>query len=110
MSDTVILERNANAASPQRAPARGKDDRSEEHTSELQSLTNVVCRLLLEKKMSAALDGLCSRSLDLICFDRSGSLAPTSSAHYPHRPTSMPLTNSVVHYGWTPPRLRPVID
>src|SRR5258706_5745820 len=27
-----------------------QDDRSEEHTSELQSLTNLVCRLLLEKK------------------------------------------------------------
>src|SRR5262249_59428153 len=26
--------------------------RSEEHTSELQSLTNLVCRLLLEKKQS----------------------------------------------------------
>src|SRR5438046_6776886 len=26
------------------------DTRSEEHTSELQSLTNLVCRLLLEKK------------------------------------------------------------
>src|SRR5437016_1780119 len=26
------------------------DGRSEEHTSELQSLTNLVCRLLLEKK------------------------------------------------------------
>src|SRR5262249_60558218 len=29
-------------------PAGGR--RSEEHTSELQSLTNIVCRLLLEKK------------------------------------------------------------
>src|SRR5262249_57855139 len=28
--------------------------RSEEHTSELQSLTNLVCRLLLEKKNSEA--------------------------------------------------------
>src|SRR5262249_62091498 len=28
----------------------GKRLRSEEHTSELQSLTNLVCRLLLEKK------------------------------------------------------------
>src|SRR2546430_9111670 len=28
----------------------GKDDRSEEHTSELQSQSNLVCRLLLEKK------------------------------------------------------------
>src|SRR5438046_8763590 len=32
-----------------RAGAVG-DVRSEEHTSELQSLTNLVCRLLLEKK------------------------------------------------------------
>src|SRR2546427_4129017 len=29
---------------------RGADDRSEEHTSELQSQSNLVCRLLLEKK------------------------------------------------------------
>src|SRR5438093_1964830 len=28
----------------------GRTARSEEHTSELQSLTNLVCRLLLEKK------------------------------------------------------------
>src|SRR5262249_56392058 len=28
----------------------GQPARSEEHTSELQSLTNLVCRLLLEKK------------------------------------------------------------
>src|SRR5262249_58565156 len=31
-------------------PETDKQDRSEEHTSELQSLTNLVCRLLLEKK------------------------------------------------------------
>src|SRR5438046_5931081 len=30
--------------------AGGSRERSEEHTSELQSLTNLVCRLLLEKK------------------------------------------------------------
>src|SRR5688572_32712477 len=30
--------------------ARGADFRSEEHTSELQSQSNLVCRLLLEKK------------------------------------------------------------
>src|SRR5690606_39834836 len=29
---------------------QGKEDRSEEHTSELQSRENLVCRLLLEKK------------------------------------------------------------
>src|SRR3989339_1921882 len=33
------------SARPSRIPRR-----SEEHTSELQSLTNIVCRLLLEKK------------------------------------------------------------
>src|SRR5438046_2354251 len=31
-------------------PTRAGFNRSEEHTSELQSLTNLVCRLLLEKK------------------------------------------------------------
>src|SRR5262249_62111882 len=35
--------------------------RSEEHTSELQSLTNLVCRLLLEKKKNS--ECLCSPSL-----------------------------------------------
>src|SRR2546430_3074065 len=32
------------------ATARSSDLRSEEHTSELQSQSNLVCRLLLEKK------------------------------------------------------------
>src|SRR2546425_2853681 len=31
-------------------PVPGDEDRSEEHTSELQSLAYLVCRLLLEKK------------------------------------------------------------
>src|SRR5437016_8673781 len=33
-----------------RSNRTGRPFRSEEHTSELQSLTNLVCRLLLEKK------------------------------------------------------------
>src|SRR5437016_11025248 len=39
-------------SAPPRLPNAVNDDalRSEEHTSELQSLTNLVCRLLLEKK------------------------------------------------------------
>src|SRR2546425_5475757 len=32
------------------APDEGMEERSEEHTSELQSLAYLVCRLLLEKK------------------------------------------------------------
>src|SRR5690348_18016913 len=31
------------------APSQGREDRSEEHTSELQSPVHLVCRLLLEK-------------------------------------------------------------
>src|SRR5437016_11596924 len=37
-----------------RRRARPPQWRSEEHTSELQSLTNLVCRLLLEKKNAIA--------------------------------------------------------
>src|SRR5438046_6306628 len=47
------------AASLRRTRVRGSRRsraRSEEHTSELQSLTNLVCRLLLEKK-NAGRDG-----------------------------------------------------
>src|SRR2546430_7866717 len=40
--------RNSAAPAPTRAPST--PGRSEEHTSELQSQSNLVCRLLLEKK------------------------------------------------------------
>src|SRR2546427_5265718 len=36
-------------ATPMSGPS-GRNERSEEHTSELQSQSNLVCRLLLEKK------------------------------------------------------------
>src|SRR2546425_9574430 len=39
----------------QRGPPKEPSDRSEEHTSELQSLAYLVCRLLLEKKKKAKL-------------------------------------------------------
>src|SRR2546425_8238383 len=38
------------ATVPSPAPQAARIDRSEEHTSELQSLAYLVCRLLLEKK------------------------------------------------------------
>src|SRR5437016_12394530 len=48
-------DRGSRASTPSRCGAgsarrRRRPCRSEEHTSELQSLTNLVCRLLLEKK------------------------------------------------------------
>src|SRR5258705_1859048 len=51
------------ASSPRRSPARrprcsrSPRGRSEEHTSELQSLRHLVCRLLLEKKKKAEIKG-----------------------------------------------------
>src|SRR5258706_2375532 len=45
--------------------------RSEEHTSELQSLTNIVCRLLLEKKKtSSGARGLSRQRSICSCTDR----------------------------------------
>src|SRR5262249_62243652 len=50
--DEVTDVRGRRAAHEELRQARHdrNDPRSEEHTSELQSLTNLVCRLLLEKK------------------------------------------------------------
>src|SRR5256885_12849101 len=42
-------------AAIQRASGAGRSCRSEEHTSELQSPCNLVCRLLLEKKNTATM-------------------------------------------------------
>src|SRR5437899_12724977 len=39
-------------------PVRGRRRRSEEHTSELQSLRHLVCRLLLEKKKNKSMEWL----------------------------------------------------
>src|SRR5256885_13269219 len=50
-----------------RGTGRRRSDRSEEHTSELQSPCNLVCRLLLEKKIRTATLPLRSQ-LTLICI------------------------------------------
>src|SRR5688572_33285899 len=42
--------RGCRGGAPAGAPRTGAPRRSEEHTSELQSQSNLVCRLLLEKK------------------------------------------------------------
>src|SRR2546426_7794845 len=47
-----------------RAGERGSAHRSEEHTSELQSPCNLVCRLLLEKKKKAQLKRQEAQCLD----------------------------------------------
>src|SRR2546425_6709871 len=60
----LFIERRAAAARDklhaQNTAAR--DRRSEEHTSELQSLAYLVCRLLLEKKKKKQNEGVCRRT------------------------------------------------
>src|SRR3989339_1758930 len=51
----------------------GKIARSEEHTSELQSLTNLVCRLLLEKKKKEPIKKLGDVGSDVMQYTRCGS-------------------------------------
>src|SRR3989442_2693098 len=53
-------------------PPGGKGERSEEHTSELQSRPHIVCRLLLEKKKAkdfsaSGADGYCESRV--LCDD-----------------------------------------
>src|SRR5437016_14555335 len=47
---SVAIATNLSDASAGYVSRKSSLERSEEHTSELQSLTNLVCRLLLEKK------------------------------------------------------------
>src|SRR2546425_7264665 len=71
--DRLVPHRLAHRASggrdaqggPAADPARARDaaaPRSEEHTSELQSLAYLVCRLLLEKKKTNQMNGRTNHS------------------------------------------------
>src|SRR2546427_7005374 len=53
-------------------PRVSRQRRSEEHTSELQSQSNLVCRLLLEKKNNIQLRDIPSRHYPLASSGRSG--------------------------------------
>src|SRR5260370_31471362 len=67
---------------PQFVPAPTKIFRSEEHTSELQSHLNLVCRLLLEKKKTKLNISARSATCDtLIELRRSSVLFSFSRAH-----------------------------
>src|SRR2546430_11207552 len=59
----------ANALSGEPTNGAWLDDRSEEHTSELQSQSNLVCRLLLEKKKknSSSHDCRCTTDRHRVC-------------------------------------------
>src|SRR5256885_13106996 len=63
LHDALPISHTGNAGRFCRRPvhAEGAEHRSEEHTSELQSPCNLVCRLLLEKKKISFLDASCCR-------------------------------------------------
>src|SRR2546429_968849 len=54
----AVQPRMKNVSWPKGALAKTRMQRSEEHTSELQSRLHLVCRLLLEKKKKSTLTGL----------------------------------------------------
>src|SRR5256885_1231635 len=81
-------------------PQSCKADRSEEHTSELQSPCNLVCRLLLEKKKKLTLFHL---TIYYILFE---STLIASHTPNPPIPSVMPVTSAtawcvsrIIHYG-----------
>src|SRR2546427_4795742 len=51
--DHRLARRGPDAVAVEQVHARPAGERSEEHTSELQSQSNLVCRLLLEKKKTS---------------------------------------------------------
>src|SRR5256885_2832359 len=53
----VVRRRHQDLPSRTTAQGHAREARSEEHTSELQSPCNLVCRLLLEKKTVASTHG-----------------------------------------------------
>src|SRR2546430_12075006 len=59
---------------------RARHGRSEEHTSELQSQSNLVCRLLLEKKKKYRI----ALTKDLLVLPDRVTHAPTSRPAHPH--------------------------
>src|SRR5256886_7066287 len=75
-------------------PAGGNGDRerSEEHTSELQSQSNLVCRLLLEKKKISHFSYISHKqfyyySHRTFIFGHRPCTIYTSAAHFPHHPS-----------------------
>src|SRR2546430_6252988 len=79
-------------------PAGGRG-RSEEHTSELQSQSNLVCRLLLEKKNIRYVTRLCSRqALRSPAPRRFPPDPPPTTYPQPHTPTLLhPLHHELLH-------------
>src|SRR6266478_1493013 len=87
---TTLFRSPPTPASPIRGQSRpsagtGRWQRSEEHTSELQSQSNLVCRLLLEKKNSST-----SNSLSCNCSNLMLMTSPVMPETCTRSPTLIP--------------------
>ncbi len=60
--------------------------------------------------IAEVLDALGIEQIDLIGNDSGGAVAQIFAAHYPHRLTSLVLTNCDVHDGWPPPQVLPLME
>src|SRR2546427_9259431 len=65
------------------AHARRRPQRSEEHTSELQSQSNLVCRLLLEKKKKNKETTTIDQRTQIISYGRSLVFSPVGASMPP---------------------------
>src|SRR2546430_9177850 len=72
--ETLLYVANTGSDTVVQIPVSGGVPRSEEHTSELQSQSNLVCRLLLEKKNILQTDSLMELHLMYAYFPNAGVL------------------------------------
>src|SRR5258708_8160247 len=100
--DAWIYARRSRVSQDQ-ASISDQEERSEEHTSELQSPDHLVCRLLLEKKKKEQfLPRLGSRQSGPLRPRRSRIPSSRPPATAPHLPT-LPPPSSLPHRTPTPP-------
>src|SRR2546430_5540163 len=88
--DVALTAADVNGVPGEWSIAPGSDRRSEEHTSELQSQSNLVCRLLLEKNKRTALRATLSSPVHRTMVPVSGAATGNGTAkliciHTSHR-------------------------
>jgi pimeloyl-ACP methyl ester carboxylesterase len=74
------------------------------------SATQDVSFTAQAQMIAEVLDALGIEKIDLVGNDSGGAVAQIFAAHYPHRLTSLVLTNCDVHDGWPPPQVLPIME
>src|SRR2546430_13639286 len=83
---TLFRSRHPGRGCPVHGPDEPAPPRSEEHTSELQSQSNLVCRLLLEKKKRNVRYPPSHIAAAILARKDRTAISFLSSAHHPHTP------------------------